>query len=392
MQLRGFDAYEITLGDEMRGERASLGKSLDEIERDLRIKSNYITAIEDCDLSRFPNRSVAPGYVRSYARYLKLDPDRCYRQFCEESGYQPQSSMIVDKKAGSGALGGSSASGAELGSSSFAPPLALPSFNFSVSLGTVFSSLALVTTLFGLGYGGYSVLQDIQRVGFAPVVEAPDVVVDAPKVALPESDQALRTPDPMDYEGQGALAGLKQAQTFPAPVLVRRDGPISAIDPESYGVFAATERPAPTPFQSGQVVEAEDGISAGDRENGPGEKTAVASVVDEHGIAVHAAQEAWIRVIDDPNIVLFQGILEPGQSFAVPESVAAPSIRAGNAGGVYIRVDGVTYGPIGEPGRVIKDLALEAETIRARFPKAEEVAVQTTGDQSREERVAVDFE
>ena len=54
MELRGFDSYNITLGDEMRGERASMGKSLSQAEADLRVKGNIIVAIEDCDLNGFP--------------------------------------------------------------------------------------------------------------------------------------------------------------------------------------------------------------------------------------------------------------------------------------------------------------------------------------------------
>ena len=86
MELRGFDSYQITLGDEMRGERASIGKTLEEAERDMRIKARIITAIENCDLEGFPNQSVIAGYVRSYARYLGMDADVCFQRFCEESG------------------------------------------------------------------------------------------------------------------------------------------------------------------------------------------------------------------------------------------------------------------------------------------------------------------
>ena len=42
---RGFDSFELRLGDVMRGERATLGKSLLEVQRDLRIKATYIAAI-----------------------------------------------------------------------------------------------------------------------------------------------------------------------------------------------------------------------------------------------------------------------------------------------------------------------------------------------------------
>ena len=46
-KLKGFDDFEVSLGDMMRGERATLGKSLLDVQRDLRIKAPYIVAIEN---------------------------------------------------------------------------------------------------------------------------------------------------------------------------------------------------------------------------------------------------------------------------------------------------------------------------------------------------------
>ena len=73
---RGYGPYEYALGDELRGERATLGKTLLDIQRDLRIKAAYIAAIEDAKPEVFPNPSFIAGYVRSYARYLAARPGR----------------------------------------------------------------------------------------------------------------------------------------------------------------------------------------------------------------------------------------------------------------------------------------------------------------------------
>ena len=86
---KGFDDYEVRLGDLLRGERATLGKSLMDVQRELRINANYISAIENCDYGAFETPSFVSGFVRSYARYLKLDQEQVYRQFCEESGFVP---------------------------------------------------------------------------------------------------------------------------------------------------------------------------------------------------------------------------------------------------------------------------------------------------------------
>ena len=79
---RGFDDFTLKLGDVMRGERATLGKSLLDVQRELRIKASYIAAIENCDPSAFDTPGFIAGYVRSYARYLGMDPDECYAEFC----------------------------------------------------------------------------------------------------------------------------------------------------------------------------------------------------------------------------------------------------------------------------------------------------------------------
>ena len=86
-QSRAGPAYEFTIGDELRGERATLGKTLLDVQRDLRIKAAYIAAIEDPDPAVFPNPSFVPGYVRAYARYLGPTRTRSSRRFCAESGF-----------------------------------------------------------------------------------------------------------------------------------------------------------------------------------------------------------------------------------------------------------------------------------------------------------------
>ncbi|MDT2076615.1 MAG: helix-turn-helix domain-containing protein, partial [Planktomarina sp.] len=64
---KGFDDFHISLGDIMRGERATLGKSLIDVEDALKIKAIYIAAVEDSNQSVFDTPGFIAGYVRSYA-------------------------------------------------------------------------------------------------------------------------------------------------------------------------------------------------------------------------------------------------------------------------------------------------------------------------------------
>ena len=92
---RGFDAFELKLGDIMRGERATLGKSLLDVERDIRIRASYIAAIENTDPDAFDTPGFIPGYVRSYARYLGMDPEETFDTFCQECGFSVDRKSVV---------------------------------------------------------------------------------------------------------------------------------------------------------------------------------------------------------------------------------------------------------------------------------------------------------
>ena len=60
-EQHGFDSFELRLGDLMRGERATLGKSLLDVERELRIKASYVAAIENADPESFDTPGFIPG-------------------------------------------------------------------------------------------------------------------------------------------------------------------------------------------------------------------------------------------------------------------------------------------------------------------------------------------
>lgn len=394
MELRGFDSYDVSLGDEMRGERASLGKSLEDAERDMRIKSQIITAIEDCDVSGFPNQSVIAGYVRSYARYLGMDADITFRRFCAESGYtspaQHCGSSLKQRSTLGGvrapAMGSSLAAADPLGRSRFAPVSASAGFRPRVSLGALTSACALAGLIAALSYGGYALLQDIQRVGFAPLPQAPTVVVDAPTIGAPTiGSDSLPRPAAEDYAGGGALAEVVLPAELAATGRDWRDGPISAIDPADAGLFT---NPEPEPVELTEVFDPADDPTVREGGQSFNADLALAELVNgdvtlgevalgdvtiadvTRGVVLRASEDAWIRVRDVDNDVVFEGTLVAGDSLDIPQRVQAPRLRAGNAGGIYVLVDGIAYGPVGERGRIASNISLRAEDVRTNMPQA----------------------
>ena len=164
----GFDDFEVRLGDIIRGERATMGKSLLDVQRELHIRATYIAAIEAGDLSAFEAPSFVAGYVRSYARYLGLDPDWCYRQFCLETNFAINSDLDrrqPNKVQPEPILGGEFSQGLLSRTRLADDPEPFWQRLDMGALGSVAVVLALVV---GLGFGGWTVLKEVQRVQLAP--------------------------------------------------------------------------------------------------------------------------------------------------------------------------------------------------------------------------------
>jgi len=180
---RGFDSYELKLGDIMRGERATMGKSLLDAQRDLKIKASYIAAIENSDASAFETKGFIAGYVRSYARYLQLDPDWAYQAFCEESSYSGVNDNVAPARSSARSSVRQPAT-AKARPITGDDPLASLTMRYHppsesvlshIQPAAVFSLMVLVALIGALGYGGWTVLQQIQRVQLAPIDQAPGV-------------------------------------------------------------------------------------------------------------------------------------------------------------------------------------------------------------------------
>ncbi|PKP63189.1 MAG: DUF4115 domain-containing protein, partial [Alphaproteobacteria bacterium HGW-Alphaproteobacteria-8] len=241
--LRGFDSYRVSLGDEMRGERASLGKSLLDVQRDLRIKAAHIDAIENSNPSAVPYKGFVTGYVRAYARYLGMDEDVVLRRFCEESGFEPTSGPAARTRSAGAAAAPSNARRDDLDSVIVGSRLAAASRAASVSadMGSTLRGLGSLSVLLalvgGLGYGAWALLENIQRVEFAPAPQAPDAFSAVPDLdAMTRVARAGAVPAPII--DAAALAAVYAMQEVAPPRLELRDGPISALDPARSGVYA----------------------------------------------------------------------------------------------------------------------------------------------------------
>jgi cytoskeletal protein RodZ len=374
--IRGFDAFELRLGDVMRGERATLGKSLIDVQRELKIKATYIAAIENADAAAFDTPGFIAGYVRSYARYLGLDPEWAWEKFCLEAGFeQPHglsaraSSPRPARKTGLEALGDPNASFVPRAESPFA----------QIELRALGSIAVLVALIGALGYGAWAVVQEVQRVELAPVDRAPGVV--ASLDGLPRAgagpgqpaDEAvagvdLIAPAPDAAE---ALNRLYRPPALDVPILIARDGPIAAVEPGSVGALADARPAVPSATApAGSAAPADPAAAAA--AVAAADPVAPQVVADDApDLQLLAVRPAWVRVTAADGTVLLEKILEPGERWTIPATEEPPTLRAGNSGAIYFAVAGQTYGPAAPGAQVVKDIALGAAALSQTFALAD---------------------
>ncbi|MEM6759168.1 MAG: RodZ domain-containing protein [Pseudomonadota bacterium] len=353
---KSFDDFELRLGDVMRGERATLGKSLLDVQRELRIKANYIAAIEACDPNAFDTPGFIAGYVRSYARYLNMDPDRAFAAFCEESGFEVAHGMSaqasVIKKSNR-----DERVGKRPGTDMFAAPAtpfvpeaeAIWSHIEPRAIGSVLVLLGLIG---GIGWGGFAVLQEVQRVQVAPVDEAPVVLSDLdPLQSAAAADDIPNGPSLGAPQRAEALDRLYRPQALDVPVLTARDAPIATLDPRDYATFDAPEPPVTRSVVSDIDLAIQDALSA----------RTVPQVVEDLGPTVRmvAAYPAWVRVRSADGATLFETTMQPGDTYDIPVTEVPPTLHVGDSGAVYFAMGSDCYGPVGGRGSVTRNLALD---------------------------------
>ncbi len=386
---QSFDDFELRLGDVMRGERATRSKSLLDVERELRIKASYIAAIENADPSAFPTPGFIPGFVRSYARYLGLDPEWAYEKFCAESGFGGVAEELGHERvgphrrpAGTGrGANHSAASGFRVFETAQRAPLA------ELTPGAIGGLAVMLLLIAGIGYGGWAILREIQQVKIAP--QPSDILME-----MPERQQAAGIGAGLGKPGDGSQFALDAPSAPALSVGAARDvvpvaaagipasaydamseSPIAEIDPDRTGLLA--------PLRVAQGAErppasraAEMTLALGGEALAPAaEPAAPAAAEPQPPVEIVAAIPAWLRVRGEDGSVLFERILNEGESWPIPASLGKVVIRAGNGGYLYLRQGNKVFGPLGKGSRLLRDVPIELGRIAETYPVAPKLPV-----------------
>ena len=416
-KVNGFDSYTLLLGEELRGERATLGKSLLQVQKDLKIKAAYISAIENCDLDVFPNKGFIAGYVRSYARYLNLNSEEVYERFCMEAGFSSYDSshkidnIKINKNK-------------NLKSYNIQSQLDWkPSYvgfqevdKSVLSKGYSFLGPFVVAflVLFGIGFGAWKVLIDIQKLKIVPADSLPIIMSEMnlhSPGTLNENKVKSYQFESKDFEFINYESSERKKLT--APKVLYRDGPIVNLQLEDIGVLGinstkidkslpfvgafdgSTGKVAVKKFDFGVVPEFDVldynlnsyGLSVdkslpvpklqetlnsktennSNRINQPSVKQLKKNNVlvsnGESSLNIFAVKPSWIRINDEGSKVVFEKILKAGEVLEIKNNWFNGNLRAGNAKDLFFSLNGVTYGPVSDSRKVIKNFRINPQNI-----------------------------
>ncbi len=86
------------LGERFRAAREERGLTLSEVGEQLRIRSVYLSAIEEENWKAIGAPVYIRGFLRTYARFLGLDPEEAVGEFNTASGVAPSSPAPVESR------------------------------------------------------------------------------------------------------------------------------------------------------------------------------------------------------------------------------------------------------------------------------------------------------
>ena len=367
---KGFDDYEFHLGDILRGERATMGKSLLDVEKELKIKANYIVAIENCDPTVFESQGFIAGSVRSYARYLELDPDMIYELFCNESGFHTTHGMAKSDEQKEEKKHRKKTEDSLFISPTTAYLPEQKKWYENIEPGAVGSLCVTIALVSALGYGAWSFFQEIQKVDLTPTESQPVVLTELQNLptALDITNNLMLDKSVGSKESSSRINRIYRSTALDQPVIVARDEPISKLDPNQFGLF--------TPIPESNETGIEEIISALiPKKNSDKEELQLkfpkVSADTPPLVTLITSKEAWIEIIAADGSVIFKNLMQPGSEFALPQTEKSPKLLAGMSGYVYMAIDGVLYGPAGKGVNVVKNVALDATSIMASYEPAQ---------------------
>lgn len=296
-------------GADLRAARERVGWSLSQMADALRIRYQYLEALEDGRINELPGNAYALGFIRTYATALGLDPSEIARRFKAEAAEVTEQTVLTF-------------------------PVPVP------ERGVPAGAVVLLGVILAVGaYVGWYRLSGEGRLPAETSAPIPARLAPLAQQAIPPS----LPPSPT------MVAQAPAAQpSEPATQSVQQQAPGAADQASTSLAMAAPPVPAISPTQAAAA---------------PAPATFTPPSADQSRIVLRASADAWVQVRDRSGTILLNRILHAGDAWEVPPK---PNLllTTGNAGGTDLMVDGTLTPSLGGNGAVRRDVPLDADLLK----------------------------
>jgi hypothetical protein len=209
-------------------------------------------------------------------------------------------------------------------------------------------------------------------VQLSPIENTPDVLADLdPLAGMSVLNEDVVTTDiaggftpPVD----DGIDRIYRPEALDVPVMVARDAPIATLDPARTGALTAD---LPEADRDSTLLLAERSNATDPDAQGVTPTTPQVLADAPPGVQLVAVRPAWVRVRAADGSVIFEGVMNAGDSYDVPATEEAANLRVGESGAIYFRVNGQHYGPAGPNGSVTSNLPLDTASLTETYTVAD---------------------
>jgi cytoskeleton protein RodZ len=351
------------VGALLRRRREEIQQDVDDVSRQLRIRSAYIRAIEEGRFQELPGNAYAIGFVRAYADYLGLDGGNVVSDYRDELARRSrQADLVWPTEGGESRFPG----GAILG----------------------------VCLLLGLAiYGGWYYASQSGGTGIKLIDQVPDYIKKATGVGQTVENEAPSEPTRTEAQAATSETAPLSPVTPPAANTAAATPPAAEPAPGAAATAAPTPpavvaTPAPTnepaavalgqgqpePAPAAPAAPTPAAPSTSEPASQPTGEAAVspspsaseqASTTTEPApvppaakVVIRANRDSWIEIRDKDNAVVLQRVLRQGETFNVPDQKGL-IMTTGNAGGIVIELEGRALQSLGSLGVVKRGIKLD---------------------------------
>lgn len=341
------------VGALLRRRREETQQDIEDVSRQLRIRSVYIRAIEEGRFQELPGNAYAVGFVRAYADYLGLDGGSVVSDYRDELARRSRQNDLVWPTEGSESR-----------------------FPGGAILG--------VCLLLGVAiYGGWYYATQSGGTGIKLIDEVPDFIKKQTGVGQTVENETPAEPTRTEAQAATSATQLAAPPAEPTPPTDQSVATETAPSPQPAPSGATTAQPTPPP-PAVVAVPSNNETAAVPLEQGQSglpapttaapEPTAVdpsPSATDEASIGaqpapvppaarvvIRANRDSWIEIRDNEDAVVLQRVLRQGETFNVPDQKGMV-MTTGNAGGIVIELEGRPLQALGSLGVVKRGIKLD---------------------------------